>query len=176
MSPTDGLPPGAAAAFDAHDAFAPAENGYNVESARFEAVVSGTTREGTPRYELVVRIPSLDAATAEHVAASVQSGWFETMERRLAEAPKSTRASVELTQFSLADVDAAGDQLAVTYGFEAGDPSRAARIAKTFAEYVEGTYVESVVPGYEYDGAVADLLSAAASTGGDDAESGATPL
>ena len=46
-------------------------------------------------------------------------------------------------------------------------------VAKTFVEYVEGTYVEGVVPGYDYRPPVSDLLSQA---GQGDGERGGTPL
>ena len=64
-----------------------------------------------------------------------------------------------------------GEDVFVTYGFEWADPDRAAGIAKTFVEYVEGTYVEGVVPGYEYQSPVADLLERASQ-----GEGGGTPL
>jgi len=169
MVPTDpssdaaasGVAAGAAGAAAAVDGPA-----YAVESTAFDAVVTATPSDGVGhRYEVVVQIPSLDAATADHVGPAVQSGWFETMERRLAEAPKATRATVDLSQFRLATVEDA-EALRVTYAFEYGDADRAATIAKTFVEYVEGTYVESTIPGYEYEDAVGDLLATATGTGG----------
>jgi hypothetical protein len=222
------LPAGAEAAFEAHDAFDPVEDDgenpvegegesenrsgddrddparYAVDTTRFEGTVTARATEGdADRYEVRVRIPAIDAATADDVGPSVAAGWFETMERRLADAPKSTRASVHLEAFRLAEADGAdgtggtgrsGDagetegttdaerepaaELVVTYDFEYGDADRAAAIAKTFVEYVEGTYVESTIPGYRYEGVVGDLLSSAASTGGSEEPSGrgSTPL
>jgi ATP phosphoribosyltransferase len=41
----------------------------------------------------------------------------------------------------------------------------AADIAKAFVEYVEGTYVEGVIPGYEYADPVAGLRQRARQTG-----------
>lgn len=175
------LPDAAAAAFESHDAFAPVAEAdvgdraadafdrpaYAVATTGFDAVVTAATLEGyADRYEVAVFVPSLDATTVDDVAPAIQSGWFETMERRLADAPKSTRASVALETFRLADADAAGDVLRVTYVFDFGDADRAAAVAKTFVEYVEGTYVESTIPGYEYEGVVGDLLASATSTGG----------
>ncbi|MEF8975818.1 MAG: DUF5813 family protein, partial [Halapricum sp.] len=44
-----------------------------------------------------------------------------------------------------------------------------------FVEYVEGTYVEGAVPGYDYEPPVADLLNQAQS-GGSQGDRGGTPL
>lgn len=189
------LPDDAAAAFESHDAYTALDGGdaangeraagafdapaYTVDTTGFDAVVTASAREGyADRYEVAVFVPSLDATTVDHVSPAVQSGWFETMERRLADAPKSTRAAVELERFRLADADEVGDVLRVSYGFTFGDADRAAGIAKTFVEYVEGTYVESTIPGYEYTGVVGDLLASATGTGGagESGSSGSMPL
>ncbi len=195
------LPDDATAALDAHDAFtrvassedaagganraAAALDGpaYAVASTGFDAAVTASEREGyADGYAVAVAVPSLDATTVDHVAPAVATGWFETMERRLAEAPKSTRAAVDLETFRLADADESGDELVVRYAYAFGDAARAVAIAKTFVEYVEGTYVESTVPGYEYEGVVGDLLASATSTGATGAgadgegERGGTPL
>ena len=102
---------------------------------------------------------------------AVESGWLDTFERRLADAPGATRASVDLDSFS---VTAANGTVTVRYGYAFGSAERAVEIAKTFVEYVEGTYVEGVVPGYEYESPVTDLLSAAGTNA--DGERGGTPL
>ncbi|HET7324617.1 MAG TPA: DUF5813 family protein, partial [Halococcus sp.] len=56
------------------------------------------------------------------------------------------------------------------------NPTRAAEAAKALIEYVEGTYVEGIVPGYSYLPPVADLLSRARQHGEGEGESGAMPL
>ena len=81
---------------------------------------------------------------------------------------RATRSDIDLETF---DVERDGENVYVTYGFEWDDPSRAADIAKTLIEYVEGTYVEGVIPGYEYESPVADLLDRASQ-----GEGGGTPL
>jgi len=68
-------------------------------------------------------------------------------------------------------VDAHDGTVRIEYVFADRSPATAADIATAFAEFVEGTYVEGVVPGYEYEPPVADLL-AQASQG----EKGGTPL
>jgi len=148
---------------------------WTVDATAFEATVTVSADgadDGATRYEVAVRVPSLDAATADQVGDAVRSGWFETLRRRLADAPKATRAEVSLADFALRDAgpgdddtavgpDGAAADLVVAYTFKPETPAQGPPVAKTFVEYVEGTYVESVVPGYEYRGAVAGLLEAA---------------
>jgi hypothetical protein len=83
----------------------------------------------------------------------------------------ATRADLTLDDLA---VDRRGLEVRVTFEFTWPDADRAVAIAKTLVEYVEGTYVEGIVPGYSYEPPVADLISQA-ETGGD-AERGGTPL
>jgi hypothetical protein len=168
---TEGTPARAARAFQRHDAVSDDEGSHRVTSTAFDAIVSGVAVDGTIRYQVTVTAPSLEAATSDPVGEAVASGWFETFERRLADAPKATRASLDLERL---EVERRGLDVVVTFGFDWDDPDRAVEIAKTLVEYVEGTYVEGAIPGYSYESPVADLLSAA-ETGGD-GERGGTPL
>ena len=168
------IPERAERAFGGHEAFERDEDGYEVTTTRFRGrVTAAETDDWALAYTLTVRAPMLSTATEddEEVGEAVENGWFDTFERRLADAPKATRVAVELDELTLREVD--GHAVA-EFEFTFGNADRAPDVAKTFAEYVEGTYVEGVVPGYEYTGAVADLLGKAASgTGG---ERGGTPL
>jgi len=160
---TNNIPETAKKAFEKHDAIDDTDDGFEVTTTVFDGFV--TASEGPDwkhTYTVTVYVPTLDAATTEAVGPAVLDGWRETLERRLEDAPKSTRSNVELHDF---DVEAIGDELQITYTFEWGSEDRAVAIAKTFVEYVEGTYVEGVVPGYEYREPVSDLLSAATDTG-----------
>jgi hypothetical protein len=67
------------------------------------------------------------------------------------------------------------EEVVVTYRFSMGGAGQAADVAKAFVEYVEGTYVEGVIPGYEYVGPVAELLNSA-SSGASEGSRGGTPL
>ncbi len=154
-------------AFERHGAYTRDGEGFVISTTACEGRV--TAIEGTvPAYTVTVRVPTIQAATADDVGEAVAEGWFDTLRRRLEEAPKATRADVDLAAF---EVDRDDGDVFVTYGFEWADPDRAADIAKTFVEYVEGTYVEGVVPGYEYESPVADLLDRASQ-----GEGGGTPL
>jgi len=160
---TDELRETAARAFERHDGFEPDAGEFAVTSTIFEGRVSTRERDGKLVYTVTVWVPTLDAATADEVGLAVSDGWFETLERRLEEAPKATRASVDLDGFVAERV---GEVARIEYEFTWGNTDRAADIAKTFVEYVEGTYVEGIVPGYEYEPPVSDLL-ARASQGGE---------
>lgn len=169
---TDDLPDDAARAFEGHDAFEPDAEGYRLTTTAFEGVATAADApEWRLAYTVTVRAPTLPAATADEVGDAVVDGWFDTLRRRLEDAPKATRTAVDLDEFT---VERDGEEVVVTYRYELGNADTAARVAKTFVEYVEGTYVEGVVPGYEYEGTVADLLSQA-QTGGE-GERGGTPL
>jgi hypothetical protein len=168
------MPDSVARAFGRHDAF------ERLDGAAFELTTSAfggrvtAAETGSHRlvYTVTVSVPTLDATTADDVGDAVASGWLDTLERRLEDAPQATRADVELARF---DVEADGEDVFVTFQFEWENADRATVLAKTFVEYVEGTYVESVVPGYNYEGTVAELLSSA-SQGSDGETRGGTPL
>jgi len=162
------MPESVASAFETHGAFEPGDGGYVLTTTVFETRVSAAAEGPGARYTVTVRVPTLDTATVEEIGDVLGESWQETMTRRLEEAPKSTRARVDLDEFG---VEAAGDELRIEYAFTWGNPTRAVEIAKTFAEYVEGTYVEGIVPGYDYEPPVSSLLADASQSG-----EGGTPL
>jgi hypothetical protein len=148
-------------AFDAHDAFAPSDDGtaYDLETTAFEGSVTAAATDGpADRYTLTVRVPTLDGAVEEDVGEHLQEGWFETFELRLADAPGAVRDAVAVDEL---DVRTVGDDVVATFAFTYGDADRAPDVAKAMAEYVEGTYVEGVVPGFSYRPPVSELLSRA---------------
>jgi hypothetical protein len=153
------------------DSFEETTGGYAVTTTRFDADVSATggSAERATAFTVTVEVPTLSAAVDGEVGEAVERGWLDTLERRLAEAPKATRASVDpdLTVATTADT------VTVTYAFEFGSVEQGLDVAKAFVEYVEGTYVEGVVPGYDYRPPVSDLLSGASQG---DGGRGGTPL
>jgi hypothetical protein len=155
-------------AFEAHDSLVPQNEGATVTTTAFDGVVTASAGETGVTYTVRVEVPTLDAATADEVGDAVAADWLRTLRRRLESAPKATRVTVELDSFA---VSTEGETVQVEYEFTNGSPSTAATVATTFVEYVEGTYVEGIVPGYEYEQPVASLLSQASQGG----ESG-TPL
>lgn len=167
---TEEFPAEALEALAGHDAFERDADGYKLSTIPFDSAV--TASEAAPdwalSYALTVWVPTLQAVTVDDVGPAVRRGWYETLKRRLEDAPTATRAQVDLERFA---VTADDETVAVTYEFEFGDARQAVAIAKTFGEYVEGTYVEGVIPGYEYESPVTDLIESATREG-----SGGTPL
>lgn len=155
-------------AFESHEAFEHAGDEYRVTTTVFEASVAVDCTADVATYTVKVELPTLDAATDDDVGPTVSLDWFETLERRLQDAPKATRADVALEEF---DVTREKQTVTVKYTYSWENPRTAPDIAKTFVEYAEGTYAEGIIPGYEYNSPVADLL-ASASQGGE----GGTPL
>jgi len=156
------IPERVAETFGDHDAFERDDEEFVVTTTRFDGrVTASDTDDWAIEYGLTVRTPMLSTAVeGEAVGPAVEDGWFDTFERRLRDAPKSTRADVTLDSFSLVEDD--GEAVA-TFTFEYGNSDRAPAVVKAFAEYVEGTYVEGVVLGYDYRGVVAEMLEAASS-------------
>jgi hypothetical protein len=171
---TEDIPDSAREAFEGHEKIADAEEGYAIETTVFDGFVRASeSPDWKDTYTVTVFVPTLSAAAAEAVGPAVEDGWRDTLERRLEDAPQSTRANVDLHAL---DIEAVDDELQITFTFEYGDADRAADIAKTFVEYVEGTYIEGVVPGYEYEPPVSDLLSNASQSDDSSANRGGTPL
>ena len=171
---TDGIPERAERAFEGHDAFERDGGEFVVTTTRFEGrVTASETDDWALSYRLVVRTPMLSSAVDGEVGDAVESGWFDTFERRLEDVSSVTRTDVELDSVTLTEDDG---EAVVEFDFEFGNADHAPDVVKAFAEYVEGTYVEGVVPGYDYEGVVADLLGEAATGGGEGGQRGGTPL
>lgn len=152
-------------AFADHQAFEPTDTRFTITTTRFDATVTADEiDESRLRYTVTVRTPMLSTAAEEAVGPAVEKGWFETLERRIEGAGGAIRRDIELEDTSLTRED--GDAV-VTMIFEWLDEADAPSISKSLAEYVEGTYVAGVVPGYEYGEPVAGLLSRASHDDGD---------
>jgi hypothetical protein len=145
----------ATTAFTRHEAFEhDSEGTVAVTTTPFEAtVVVGDT------IVLSIWLPTLDAAVAdETVAPVVEDGWFDTLERRLENVPDVTSTEVNL------DVAREDATVAVETTLDS-DPARVPDDAKAIVDFVEGTWVQGMVPGYDYEGPGAELLAAAKARG-----------
>lgn len=169
---TDDIPERAAEAFERHEAFESRGDGYAVTTTRFETTVTATeTDDWALRYEVTVRLPLLSAVVEGEVGSAVEEGWFETLARRLEDAPMATRRDLELTDYEMVERD---EDAVATFVFEEGNADRAPDMVKAIAEYAEGTYMEGIVPGYEYGDPVASMLSEARQ--GEEGDRGPMPL
>lgn len=159
-------------AFDAHEAFERDGDAYTLTTTTFEATVTADeTDDWALRYTVTVRAPMLSTAVEGDVGAAVEDGWFDTYALRLEDATNATRQNVELDSCRVRE--AGGDAVA-EFEFVHGNADHAPDLVKAIVEYAEGTYVEGVVPGYDYREPVASLLQGASQNG--DGERGGTPL
>lgn len=122
-------------------------------------------------------LPTLDAVvTGATVGPAVADGWYDTLALRLADVAPATRWDADQIETSIQRAD--GTVRAV-YQFPLRYPRRVGDDAAAIAQFVEGTYLQGVVPGYEYDDPVAGLLARASDqAGSDDVDPtrGGTPL
>lgn len=166
-------------ALDDHGAFDPTGDRYEVTTTPFEARVGGKPAESEGRDAEVtvdVSVPTLDAAVSgEPVADVVEDGWFDSLSLHLTDAP----AVAEVDEVEDPTIERTRDEVRVHVRFAARDAERGVADAKAVVDYIEGTYVQAVIPGYEYGEPVAGLLSQAADSAGDGgtgAHRGGTPL
>jgi hypothetical protein len=155
------LPESAERAFDAHEAIEQEGNGdgYVLTTTNFAGrVTAEPTDEWAHSYTLTVRAPMLSRAVEGDVGPDLESGWFDTFALRLEDAPGAVRDGVDLETL---DVRREGGDAVAEFTFEWGNADRAPAIAKALGEYVEGTYMEGVVPGFDYRDPVASMLSTA---------------
>jgi len=126
-----------------------------VRSRRFEAVDGGyapTTNDWDAvaavdgdTVEIEVVVPTLDAATSDDVADVVEDGWYDTFERRVADADSVTLAEdVDVASVSREDGDIT---VVITLTPRTGKVNDD---ALALVNYVEGTWFQGVVPGYDY--------------------------
>ncbi len=148
-------------AFRRHDAVEYDEESgeARVTTTPFEASARGAVVDGDPVVAVTVMVPTLSAAVEGEVGDAVEEGWFDTLALRVEDSYDVTRrAEGEYA------VERDGDEVRVTFEFPAAG-ARSVDDAVALVNYVEGTYVQGVVPGYDYVDPVAGLLSAARQRG-----------
>ncbi|WP_435100099.1 DUF5813 family protein [Halarchaeum sp. P4] len=136
-----------------------AEDGVYVPTANdWDATV--TVEDGT--VYVTVRVPTLSAAVTEQeeVADVVEEGWFETLELRIEDATNVTRAP----EAESPTVERHDGDVVVETAIDARE-GNAAEDALAVVNYVEGTWFEGIIPGYDYRPDVQDLRDRAAGRG-----------
>jgi hypothetical protein len=111
--------------------------------------------------DVVVWVPTLSAGAEDHVADVVEDGWLDTFERRMEDADQALSRGQSVAPA----VGVEGEEVVVEATVAAGAPIPAAADARSLVEYVEGTYMEGVIPGYEYGDPVAGLRQRARQAG-----------
>ncbi|PSQ16566.1 hypothetical protein BRD00_10425 [Halobacteriales archaeon QS_8_69_26] len=154
-------------AFADHDAFEAVESGYRSTATPFEAVADAEAVEGEWRFRVVVTVPTIGAVVeGEEVGDVVADGWYETFELRLEDAYDLVRA--DRTDDPVVERDPDAGAVHATFGFGIDDLRQGVDDAAAVIDYVEGTYVQGVIPGYDYGDPVAGLLAEARRTGAAD--------
>jgi hypothetical protein len=181
MTETDdaGVPADVVDAFERHDAFdAVDDDRFALDTTAFDvlATASATDDERAGSFTVTMAVPTLSAsvADADDVADVVEDGWFETFERRMADAYDVAKTS-DGTEPSL---DRGVHEVDVELTYESWTARDGVADAKALAEYVEGTFLQGLVPGYDYVGVAADLRSAATQNaqGAESGDRSGTPL
>ena len=145
------------------------DGGYTAATTAFEGRIDVGADGGAAVLTVTVAVPMLDAVTVEEVAPVVEEGWFETFELRIGDVDGAIRGDD-----ATAAVRQADDEAVVEVELRDLDATRAAADAVAVVEYVEGTYVEGIIPGYEYTGPVTRLIQQATDAAG--GGKGGTPL
>jgi hypothetical protein len=183
-----------------HDAFMPDGDRIGMTTTPFDAAVATRERaDGRIAFAVTVRVPALNGVTEGDVADVVADGWYDTFRRRIEDVGGLTRGDHDLSPVVTrirnegdgrsaggGSGDGAGDgsgdrgdpnggRVVVEFEFDDIDPDRGLDDAAALINFVEGTYVQGVIPGYEYAEPVTGLLSRAQTAAGGDADAGIPP-
>lgn len=131
---------------------------YVSTTTPFDASVDvSAADDGRISFTVRVRVPMLNEVVDEHVAAVVEEGWFETFELRVTDVGGVLRGDHELAP----TVERTGTHAVVEATFEEIDERRGVEDAGALINFVEGTYAQGVIPGYEYVEPAAELIEGA---------------
>jgi len=117
--------------------------------------------EETVGYRLGVTLPTLGAAVAgEAVSDVLEDGWYDTLYRRLQNVSGVTTTSA----VSAPDITREDETVSVAFEWHSS-PVSAPGEALSLLTFVEGTWMQGVVPGYDYTAEVEALRSRARQQG-----------
>ncbi|AFK19958.1 hypothetical protein E6P09_00345 [Haloferax mediterranei ATCC 33500] len=151
-------------AFGDHGSFEQADDGmFESVTTPFDGTVSVATREnGHVEFDVEIRVPMLSAVVADEVAEIVEDGWYETFELRLEDVDGVVAGDHELDPA----VRRVADEAVIEATFSDINERRGVDDAGAVIDYVEGTYVEGIIPGYEYTEPVTSILRSARDAAG----------
>jgi len=157
-------PEAVAAAFRDHDAFTERDGAFRTETTVCEATATAAPTDGdrAGAFTVTVTAPTIDVAAAEAVGTAVADGWYETFALRLEDAFDVAKTS----DHDDPRVERAGGVVTATFEYRSWRAGDGVADAKALVDYVEGTYLQGVVPGYDYEEPVASLVSQATERGG----------
>ncbi|WP_410766581.1 DUF5813 family protein [Haloferax sp. DFSO60] len=125
-------------------------------------VTASELDNGHIEFDIVVRVPMLSAVVDEGVADVVEDGWYETFELRMEDAGGVTAKGHDLVP----EVQRSGDEAVVRVSFTDINERRGIDDAGAVIDYVEGTFVQGIIPGYDYTEPVSSILDQARETAG----------
>lgn len=135
------------------------EGVFEFEALDFEGRV---TLDGDTVH-LHLELPTIDTAViGETVAPVVAEGWFKTFERRVGDV--STAISGPVGEPRVEEGDGTV-HVRIEIGGNSHGGSNLAETARHAANYVESTWVEGIIPGYDYESRVQAIRDRAMSTG-----------
>lgn len=171
------LPDRVVRAFRDHGSFERVgETTFESTSTPFTGHVEVSPAEGGRfQYQVAVRVPMLDETTEDSVADVVEEGWYETFELRVEDVSGVTEAKRDVSPTVRVGTSDGRREAVVEASFEDINPDRAVNDAAAVIDYVEGTFVEGIIPGYEYTEPASSLINRARQTGGDEGSGGAGP-
>lgn len=159
----------------------------NVEQhAGFKAETTGYQYDRTPfenhlhvtadKIELQIELPTLDTVVADQsVPDVVEEGWQSTLRRRLGNVSHALP-----TDRSIEPEWKANDRvITVTYRFVPTRRDQPTEEIIAVYDFVEGTYLQGIIPGYEYNDPIAGMIAKASARGDSEestADRGGTPL
>ena len=164
---TDDAPDRALRAFRRHDSLTDPEetdgDGVAVTTTPFDARITAVPgADGRIVFDVTASVPTLSAVVESEVAPVVEDGWADTFRRRVEDIGAVTEGDHDLSP----TVERTGGELVVTATLSDLDHDRGTNDAVAVVDYVEGTYVQGVIPGYEYTEPVDGLIQAARAAGG----------
>lgn len=157
-------------AFGDHGSFEQTDDGtFESVTTPFEGVVDAdTAADGEIAFDVTVRVPMLDEVVDGEVAAVVEEGWFETFSLRAVDVSGVTSTERDLSP-AVSEAVHDGTRVAVVEaGFTDINERRGVDDAGALIDFVEGTYVQGIIPGYDYTDPVAGLIDRARQTAGSD--------
>jgi len=151
-------------AFASHPSFESREEGtFESVTTPFEGVVAADPADnGHIAFSIRVTVPLLNAVTADEVADVVENGWFETFELRVRDIGGIFRTERDLEPTVTRDIDS----VVVEASFTDINETRAVDDAGAVVDFVEGTFVQGIIPGYEYTEPVTSIISQARQAAG----------
>lgn len=143
--------------FERHDRFEADDDTFVPTTTDFDA----TVRVEDETVRVTAEVPTLDSVVeGETVAEVVEDGWYETFELRVVDVSGVTYAD----PVEEPTVEREGSTITVEAAIEAR-PDNAADDALAVANFVEGTWFEGIIPGYDYVPKVQEMRERAAHEG-----------